>query len=193
MQSTDSSAGLNREQRQSLLEVARQSIEHGLSHRKSLRVPLKSYPSILQRPGAAFVTLRKAGQLRGCIGSLNACQPLVQDVATHAFDAAFKDPRFPTLDAAELSGLDIHISVLSEPMALEVVSEDELLTLLRPGKDGLVLEDGQNRATFLPAVWEQLPEPLPFLRQLKFKAGLPLDHWSTSIRFYRYSTESFPE
>jgi hypothetical protein len=193
MQSTETAPGLTDEQRQTLLEVALRSIEHGIKHGQPLRIRLVDHAPRLREPGASFVTLRKKGELRGCIGTLEARQPLIQDVATHAFDAAFNDPRFAPLAPAELPAVDLHLSVLSTPVAIDIDSEDELLARLQPGRDGLVLEEGRHRATFLPAVWDQLPEPQNFLSQLKLKAGLAPDHWSKNIRFYRYATESFPE
>jgi len=193
MQSTDGERKLSTEQRQTLLAVALRSIEHGLKERRPLTVDASHYVARLRQQGASFVTLKKQGQLRGCIGTLEAHQPLVQDVATHAFDAAFNDRRFPPLQSKEFPGLDIHLSVLSQPRPLEVESEAELLACLRPGIDGLVLEEGRHRATFLPAVWDQLPEPSTFLQQLRLKAGLPANYWSDAIKLYRYATESFPE
>jgi AmmeMemoRadiSam system protein A len=193
MQSADNDDKLSTEQRQVLLLVARESIEYGVKERRPLTVDIDDYHVRLRRPGASFVTLKQDGQLRGCIGTLEAYQPLVQDVATHAFDAAFNDRRFPPLQPDECPALDVHLSVLTEPRPLEVANEAELLACLRPGTDGLVLEEGRHRATFLPAVWDQLPEPGTFLQHLKLKAGLPANHWSDAIKLYRYATESFPE
>ncbi len=113
------------------------------------------------------------------------------DVVENAFASAFKDPRFPPLAAAEFDDLEIHISVLSPATPMMFSSEADLLRQLRPGVDGLILEDGPHRGTFLPSVWESLPQPLEFLRNLKMKAGLPADHWSDRVRVYRYQTESF--
>ncbi len=137
------------------------------------------------------MTLETGGQLRGCIGALVARQPLVQDVAAHAFAAAFEDPRFPELREDEFPKLDIHISVLSPPEPLSFSSEAELLAQLRPGVDGLIIQFRHYRATFLPAVWEQLPDPYVFLAQLKQKAGLPLDFWSPELSAERYTAEYF--
>jgi hypothetical protein len=177
--------------RATLLEVARVSIQHGLDHGQALAVNLNEYPAILREQRATFVTLEIRGQLRGCIGALAAYQPLVQDVATHAYAAAFEDPRFPELRVNELPRLDLHISVLSPPERLSFGSEAELLAQLRPGVDGLILHFRHYRATFLPAVWEQLPDPYVFLTQLKQKAGLPLDFWSPELQAERYTAEYF--
>jgi AmmeMemoRadiSam system protein A len=114
-------------------------------------------------------------------------------VAEHAYAAAFDDPRFPRLTPAERDGLSIHISVLGSPEPVPCRTEQELLSALRPGVDGLILRDGEHRATFLPTVWTQLDDPFVFVSQLKYKAALPLDYWSETIRFCRYTTESFPE
>jgi AmmeMemoRadiSam system protein B/AmmeMemoRadiSam system protein A len=172
-----------------LLAIARESIGHGLAHGRALTPPLESLPAALRTDGAAFVTLRSpGGALRGCIGSLEARLPLAFDVAENAFRAAFRDPRFPPLQRRELPGLDVHLSVLSAPEPFPVSSEADLLAQLRPGRDGLVLDDGAHRATFLPDVWEQLPSARDFVRHLKRKAGLREDHWSQALRFQRYTT-----
>jgi len=177
--------------RQTLLRVARDSIQNGLREGRPLRVRAQDFNDELQAVRASFVTLDRLGQLRGCIGHLEAYLPLVEDVAENAFAAAFRDPRFPPLAASELADLEIHISVLTpaEPMSFD--SEADLLRQLRPGVDGLILQDGLARGTFLPSVWESLPEAEDFWRHLKLKAGLPENHWSDSLKVYRYQTESF--
>ncbi len=183
---------LNDAQKQQLLAIARKAIAHGLATGRPLPVKPEDYPTPLQQRRATFVTLHQHGQLRGCIGTLEAVKPLVLDIADNAFAAAFHDPRFPPLAATEWAGLDIHLSLLTpaEPMAFS--SEQALLKQLKPGIDGLVLEDGHRRATFLPSVWKQLPEPKQFLRQLKQKAGLPADYWSDSLKVYRYQALCWP-
>jgi len=186
-------AGLPPQDRSLLLNLARDSIRQGLESGHPLQIRLEDYPQSLQARRAAFVTLNRRGALRGCIGHLEAIQPLVADVAENAFAAAFRDPRFPPLTANELDDLEIHISVLSPATPLTFSSEADLLHQMRPGIDGLILEDGPHRGTFLPSVWESLPQPLEFLRHLKMKAGLPADHWSDHVRVYRYETESFGE
>lgn len=178
--------------REVLLALAEASIRHGLQHGRPVPVDSAAYPAPLQQQRASFVTLLKQGQLRGCIGHLEATQPLVVDVAVNAYSAAFEDPRFPPVTSAELPLLDIHLSLLTPAQPLTFASEGDLINLLRPGKDGLILEEGHHRGTFLPTVWAQLPDPKAFLTQLKIKAGLPANHWSEKIRVFRYATESFP-
>jgi AmmeMemoRadiSam system protein A len=187
--STDNT--LSAADRATLLDVARASIQHGLRRRQALAVNPDDYPETLRPLRATFVTLETGGQLRGCIGALAAYQPLVQDVAAHAYAAAFEDPRFPELRPDELPKLEIFISVLSPPEPMRFDSEEDLLKQVRPGVDGLILQFHQYRATFLPAVWESLPDPDLFLTQLKRKAGLPLDFWSPELRVERYTTEYF--
>jgi hypothetical protein len=172
-----------------LLELARASIRHGLAHGCASPVDLAALSPDQRAPGAAFVTLRRPdGALRGCVGSLEPLRPLALDVAANAYRAAFHDPRFEPVRAHEISGLGLHLSLLSAPERLAVRSEADLLAQLRPAVDGLVLEDGPHRATFLPDVWAQLPAPSDFVRHLKRKAGLPEEHWSPTLRFQRYTT-----
>jgi len=175
-----------------LLQVARGSIAHGLRRGKPLPVDPGEYPEVLQRLRASFVTLHLRGQLRGCIGVLEAIRPLVDDVAKNAYAAAFSDPRFEPLREAERQGLDIHISVLSPSEPMRFTSEQDLVRQVRPGVDGLILADGSRRGTFLPSVWESLPDRESFLRHLKLKAGLPPDYWSETIQVSRYTAESYP-
>jgi len=192
MPSADSES-LDPSQRRTLLALARRSIEHGLSEGRPIPVDPFDYPARLAEEGAAFVTLHIAGALRGCIGHLQSVQPLVLDVVENAFAAAFRDPRFPPLAEAELAELEIEISVLSPAEPLAFTSEEDLLRIIEPGRDGLILEDGAARGTFLPSVWESLPQPRDFLRHLKQKAGLSPSHWSDKIRVSRYRTEAFSE
>ncbi len=177
---------------QLLLEVARDSIAHGLQHGRPLPVAPARYPPALREPRAAFVTLHRAGELRGCTGGLEATHPLVEAVARSAFRSAFHDPRFPPLEAAELAELELGISILGPLEPLPVASQVELLERLRPGVDGLVLREGSAVGTFLPIVWKSLPEPTRFLAELKHKAGLPREHWSAQLEFQRYSVEEIP-
>lgn len=181
------------EDRTLLLDVARRSIESGLRHGVPLTVNPADYPESLRPQRATFVTLEIEGRLRGCIGTLEARLPLVEDVAEHAYAAAFEDPRFPRLSQQEFPKLAIHLSILSPVQSLDFQTEDELLAQLQPDIDGLILHFGERRATFLPSVWETLAEPNIFLAQLKQKAGLPMDFWSDQIRAERYTTESFGE
>lgn len=177
--------------RETLLRIAGESIRHGLEQGRPLPVTAAAFPEPLQAERATFVTLERAGALRGCIGSLEAFRPLVEDVAHNAYAAAFSDPRFPPLGPAELADLGLTVSVLSPAEPLAFASEDDLLRQLRPGVDGLILEERGRRGTFLPAVWSSLPEPRQFLAQLKLKAGLDPEYWSETIRIDRYTTETF--
>ena len=183
---------LSDQARNTLMQVAEASIRHGLLHGTSLPVDSKNYIESLQAVRASFVTLQKHGDLRGCIGHLEAFQPLVRDIAENAYAAAFQDPRFPSLSDNEIDTLEIHISVLTPPQPMAFNSEKELIAQLRPGQDGLILQDGYNKGTFLPSVWESLPQPSEFIKHLKLKAGLPINHWSESLEVLRYETESFP-
>lgn len=176
-----------------LLNLARQSIAYGLSRGQPRPVGASEFDGPLARPGASFVTLSKDGALRGCIGSLEAQRPLAQDVAIAAFNAAFKDIRFPRLDETELEQISIEVSVLSPMSVVDVRDEAELLLQLEPLVDGLLLEEGPKRATFLPKVWEQIPDPAGFVAALKRKAGLPSDYWSATLRLSRYRTLAFAE
>lgn len=193
MNSTDINKPLGPTQRAALLTIARRSIEHGLQFGR----PLVVIPSELHRDlkaiRASFVTLQLHHQLRGCIGHLEAVQPLGVDVAENAFAAAFRDPRFAPLSAAEFDDVDIHLSILTIPEAMTFSDEADLVRQIVPGEDGLILQDGPNRGTFLPSVWESLPDKESFLMHLKQKAGLAANHWSDRVEVYRYHTESFGE
>jgi len=180
---------LEKKDQDTLLEIARTSIANGLTQAHALSIKLKNYSPALQAQRASFVTLHINQQLRGCIGSLEAHRPLVNDVAENAFAAAFRDPRFAPVSEREFDQLEYHISILSPTEALMFESENDLLKKLRPGVDGLVLNEQGRRGTFLPSVWEQLPDPRQFLAQLKVKAGLSADYWSDSIRVERYTVE----
>lgn len=173
-----------------LIEVAKQSIQHGLQTGKPLAINLDNCSPELTVQRATFVTLEKHGQLRGCIGMLNAVRPLIEDVAENAFSAAFKDPRFSPVSAAELNDLEIHISILTPAKPMRFNSEQDLIQQLVPYQDGLILQEGARRGTFLPSVWQQLPDPVQFLRHLKQKAGLPPEYWSDSIQIQRYYTDA---
>jgi len=177
--------------RKRLLEVARHSIEYAMAHGIPAPTRADDAPSKLAEMRACFVTLRLRGELRGCIGNIEASQPLIVEVADRAFAAANRDPRFSPIGADELEQLEISISVLSPPELLSVTSEEELIHTLRPGVDGLILQEATSRGVFLPAVWEQLPNPVEFLKHLKTKAGLGEDYWSDSLELWRFETESF--
>ena len=190
-------------ERRTLLGVARDSITCAVRSGRPSPIQLHGMPESLSRHRACFVTLyqtglyqtglQRAGQLRGCIGSLEAARPLIDEVAETACSAALHDPRFHPVQEAELHTLNIEISVLSPLTAIDARSEQRLIDNLQPGIDGLVLDFGDRRATFLPKLWEQLPEPVDFVAALKQKAGLPTDFWRHDVRAYRYLTETFSE
>ena len=182
---------LGLEARRHLLGIAARSIRHGLEHAKACSVDLDGLPAVLRERRAAFVTLESSRRLRGCIGSLEATRPLAADVAHNAHAAAFADPRFPPVKEDEVEGLHIKISVLSPPIPMRVESQADLVSTLRPGIDGLIIKDGDKRATFLPSVWKGIPEPERFVRKLAGKAGWPEEHWSDTVRVWRYTTEEF--
>lgn len=152
-----------------------------------------SHPEWLDRSGAVFVTLTQNGELRGCIGTLEAHRPLIRDLEENARLAAFGDPRFQPLSRGELERTRVEVSVLSRPEPMSFADEADALRQLRPGVDGVILEYGWHRATFLPQVWEQLPEPRQFMAQLKRKAGLATDFWADGVRLSRYAVEKFKE
>jgi len=180
-----------------LLVTAAESIRYGLTHRDIMPVTVDEYTAsentLLLENRATFVTLKINGQLRGCIGTLIPQRALIKDVAYNACQAAFHDPRFEPLQARELETLHISISVLSPPERMQVGSEVDLLEQLRPGRDGLIIEDGRHRATFLPSVWEQLPDPVAFVHHLKLKAGMAAGHWSDTLKLERYESIEFSE
>ena len=173
------------------LQIARESIKHGLQKGSAIQIITGDYSSELQENFASFVTLHKNGELRGCIGALEAYQPLVNDIAEHAYSAAFQDPRFPPLQEDEYELLDIEISVLGKAEPISFENEEDLLQQIRPSIDGLILEFGYNRGTFLPSVWEQLPDKEDFLKHLKMKAGLSSGWWDNTAKISRYETFSF--
>jgi hypothetical protein len=184
-------AGLSGTERVQLLQLARRSIEHGLAHGCALPVDCSRFSPALRRHRACFVTLHLDDKLRGCVGSLRPRSALVEELSRAAHSAAFRDPRFPPLRSDEARAVHIHVSALSRPEQLHFSSEQELLDELRPGVDGVILTEGDKLGTFLPEVWERFPHPRDFLTQLRVKAGLPVDHWSETLRVERYTTESF--
>jgi len=147
----------------------------------------------LARHGATFVTLMRHGELRGCIGTLEAFRELAIDVRENAVAAAFRDPRFLPLQSTELESTSVEVSLLGPSEPVPMVDEKDLLARLRPGIDGVILEHGGRRATFLPQVWESLPEPREFVAGLKRKAGLPVDFWSSRLNVRRYEVLKWKE
>ena len=182
---------LNTENRQILRDLAYQSIKHGLMTGKALEIDIAQYPHELQKKKATFVTLHRNKELRGCIGILKPIRPLAEDIAYNAWAAAFSDSRFMPLAENELDDLDIHISILGTPEEIEFESEQDLVKQIRPGVDGLILEEGFNKGTFLPSVWESLTDAQEFLDHLKIKAGLPANYWSDTLKVKRYTVEEF--
>ena len=192
MSSTDYLREFTADEREILLRIAYQSIRSGLETRHPAAISVDAIPARLSARRASFVTLHAEEKLRGCIGSLEPRTSLAEDVSYNAYAAAFRDTRFQPLQAGELDTLSLEISVLSSTGdRLDFDSESSLLAAVRPGIDGLILQEHDFRSTFLPSVWESLPDPAQFLGHLKLKAGLATDYWSASIRVWRYTTESF--
>jgi len=195
---------LELDDRRELLGLARQSIAARFADAWTPDPPTASNAAALQQARSSFVTLQVNGELRGCCGSLDASRPLYVDVWRNAVAAAFGDSRFSSLTEEEWPRVHLHISALSRPKPFAVEDEAELIAALRPHLDGVVLElpravrtstsyVAPGRATFLPAVWEQLPDPQSFIQHLKRKAGWPADFWSSEIRVSRYIAEEFAE
>jgi AmmeMemoRadiSam system protein A len=176
-----------------LLRLARASIEYGLVHERPLPVAYTALPRALAETAATFTTLRFAGRLRGCCATLEAVRPLAEDVAHSAFRAAFRDVRFEPVRQHELESVSLEVSVLSPLEPIPFSGEADLLRRLTPGVDGLVIIAEGRRATFLPKVWEMLPDPQQFLVALKSKCGLPEKYWSERLEFQRYRTTSYTE
>ena len=175
-----------------LLGVAEKAVQLAVRERRAYHPTVADFPPTLAERGAVFVTLRRHGQLRGCIGTLEAVDPLVEAVADRARAAALHDPRFEPVTPDELDELDVSVSVLSPPAPLAVADHADLRAQLRPGIDGLVVEAGSHRATFLPSVWEDLADPDEFLHALWRKAGLPAGSWPPGIRCARYTAQHAP-
>ncbi len=188
---TPGSRTLDLESRRRLLGIATRSIRHGFARGKKYEVDLDGLPPALREHRATFVTLELNQRLRGCIGSLRVRRPLAADVAHNAQAAAFHDPRFPPLEEDELAALDVKVSVLSPQESIGAESEAGLISRLRPGIDGLIIEDGAKRATFLPSVWRGIPEPVRFVRELAAKADWPAGRWPGAACAWRYTTEEF--
>ena len=181
------------EQGKILLQIARAAIYHALHVPFSATVAVDKDAAWLSQPGATFVTLTYKGKLRGCVGSLLACEPLIEDVSSNAISAAMRDTRFPPLINDELDDISVEVSLLSELQLLSFANEQDALTKLRPGIDGIVFEYGPYRSTFLPQVWESLPQPRQFLRELKAKAGLSEDFWADNVKLSRYTVNKWRE
>lgn len=172
-----------------LLAIARGAIAEELGLKA---LPFEAAPW-LEEPGATFVTLHRNGQLRGCVGSLSPKRSLREDVAGNARAAAFQDARFDPLSRSEYDQIDLEVSLLSPLARIPFDSQAQLLTRLRPGVDGVVLEFGAWKAVFLPQVWDQVPDPKTFLAHLKQKAGLRPDFWDDGLQFARFTVTKWQE
>ena len=179
--------------RRELLDLARRAIGEGLRAGTLPAAPAARWSESLSASGASFVTLSRDGALRGCCGTIEPSRALALDVWANAWRTAFQDPRFPPLQARETRGMLLEISVLGPLERLPVGSEQELLAELRPGTDGLLLTCGGHRATFLPKVWDKIPDAPTFVRQLKRKMGVADDFWDDAMVVRRYATEEFGE
>jgi AmmeMemoRadiSam system protein A len=185
---------LTEQERKSLLWLARETIYATASHKPLPILPDEQVTDAMKQPGAVFVTLTIGGELRGCIGSLQVYQPLIQDVQAHAIDAAFNDYRFGPVSLAEVPLLEIEISRLTPSEPLPYKSPEQLPKVLKPNVDGVVLRDGYRSATFLPQVWEQLPDPEDFLSHLCQKMGAPANLWRQKVLDVSiYHVEEFHE
>lgn len=181
------------EQKQ-LLEIARESLTLSVQGKALPELNLQDLSQALQADGASFVTLTESGQLRGCIGALEAYQPLAQDVQEHAMAAALEDYRFPQVRPDELPLIEIEVSVLTPKVLLDYDDAEDLLRKLRPGVDGVVLQDGFRKATFLPQVWDQLPQPEQFLAHLCQKMGASSNLWQRKhLTVFTYQVQEFQE
>ena len=184
---------LEPQDRMTLLKVARRAVGLAADGQPLPPLEVESDSAVLHAAGSSFVTLTQRGALRGCIGGLEARQPLIVDVWQHAYAAAREDPRFEPVGPDELDGLEIEVSCLTEPSPLQV-DPARLTTALRPGLDGVILRRGLQRATFLPQVWEKVPDPVEFLDMLSDKAGLPRSAWRRGeVEVLIYQVESFEE
>ena len=185
----EKTGGVPPEAGKTLLRLARDTIAGALG----LPAEFAAVPDWAQQPGATFVTLTESQGLRGCIGSLQAHRPIAEDLRANALAAAFEDPRFPPLSVSEWSQVRVEVSLLSSLQTMHFDSEESLLAQIEPHRHGLVLTYGARRGTFLPQVWEQLPQPREFLRALKPKAGLPADFWAGEMEVYWYTVEKWSE
>lgn len=185
---------LTEQEKKYLLQIARQALQQAVDQSRPAARVLQSSSARLQKPGASFVTLTLNGSLRGCIGALEAYQPLIDDVREHAMAAATQDYRFPPVTPQELAGIRIEVSRLTQPVPLEYSDAEDLLKKIRPQIDGVVIRDGIRRATFLPQVWEKIPDPAEFLEHLCLKMGVAPDLWRHKhLEILVYQVEEFRE
>lgn len=175
-----------------LLDLAHSAIRAAVLAAPTPDPSVQDIPDTLQVDAATFVTLLKRGRLRGCIGNLEPRDPLYRSVANNAVGAALRDPRFPPVTLEETAGLHVHLSVLGSPCLLDSPDPEVRLAELSPGRDGVILKGADRRATFLPQVWESIPDKVAFLQALAKKAGLGADAWqSSSVELWRYRVTSF--
>lgn len=187
-------APLTPQEQRTLLEIAREGLAAAVRGLPSQEVPLEGLSPRLAAPGASFVTLTRLGELRGCIGGLQARNPLAEDVRQHAIAAALKDYRFEPVRPDEIDLIEIEVSVLNTPEPVLPATPEALLEQIRPGIDGVILIAGPYRATFLPQVWEKIPDPAQFLDTLCNKAGVPAQVWRRGeAEVFTYQVESFHE
>ncbi len=185
---------LNKFEQKALIKIAREAIEKSVRGLPLPELSLKKLPPNLQVEGASFVTLTIYGNLRGCIGTLEPYQPLAMDVREHAVAAALQDPRFPRVKPGELPDIEIEVSVLSPKQVLHYDDPQDLINKIRPKIDGLILQDGLLKATFLPQVWDQLEKPEIFLSHLCAKMGASSDSWRKKpLQVYTYQVQEFHE
>jgi uncharacterized protein len=188
------SNSLTNEEKLILLKVAREALEHGVTGRSLPPLDRNVLTPKLIEQGSSFVTLTINTELRGCIGALEAYQPLVEDVREHAIAAALEDPRFPPVEPAELNRIRLEISRLTAPLPLEYSSAEDLIKKLKPHVDGVILKNGNRRATFLPQVWEKIPDPVEFLEHLCRKMGMKENAWRIlPMDVLVYQVEEFQE
>lgn len=185
---------LSDQEKQYILDLAREALIFGVQGKSLPEIDSESIPRKINLPGASFVTLTKNKELRGCIGSLEATRPLVEDVRLHAVAAAMEDFRFPPVQEDEIQDISIEVSRLTIPIRIEFDNQDDLLSKIRPGIDGVVIKKGLRRATFLPQVWEKVPDVEIFLTMLCRKMGASSDCWrSKNIEIFTYQVEKFCE
>jgi len=185
---------LSQDERKLLLKLAREALTAAVNGRPMPGLDLGNLTPMLQQDGVTFVTLTRQGQLRGCIGALKPKKPLAEDVRDHAVAAGMQDFRFPVVKPDELPHIDIEISRLTHPKRLDYETPQDLLSLLRPGKDGVIIRDSGRRATFLPQVWQKIPGPEDFLSQLCTKMGASPNLWREKrVKVQIYQVEEFHE
>ena len=177
-----------------LLRIAREAITRAVRNEQLIRIELQEHSQLLRDPGASFVTLTIREKLRGCIGTLEANQPLILDVQEHAVAAAMEDYRFPVVREEELQLINIEISRLTPVHLIDYSTPEDLVSKIRVNVDGVLIKARGKRATFLPQVWEKVPDPEQFLSQLCVKMGAPPDLWrGRRVQIYTYQVENIKE